>query len=305
MALLGIRRRDGAGRVAAEALVLGTDPGFSAMSWWATRASLQVTVPGSAPLYVEAACTVHRHKSLVAGTVLPVDVDPSAPDRLSVRWDQVPTLEERIEKRDPAILDPEGTWPTVAAAADASPGAPGVSGSAAERHPWSDAELRGWPPPEPLAGGRLPGKALVVSCSVDPAGYRSGSDWVFPVHRYAGTIVDRGHDYLGWLLLCVIPDAGERFGVHVRKTIRRGREGPVLPVSIDPEKPTDVEIPWKYAPDMVKAMTERAVAANESALALAEQRMAEQSAAAGEALAAIADPAVRAQTEAMLKKFGV
>jgi hypothetical protein len=93
--------------------------------------------------------------------------------------------------------------------------------------------------------------------------------------------------------------------LHVRRMLRRGRLGPVLPVAIRPDTPGDVEIPWRYAPDTVRAMTARALAANESALELVEKRMAKPSAGADDTLAGISDPAVRARTEEMLKKFGM
>src|SRR5437868_8509270 len=108
------RDRGSGGRVAGEALVLRGDSGYSALSWWTGGFWARVTVPGSEPAYVVHRCRIHRHKIPVPGFVLPVDVDPLDPEQLDVRWDEVPTIEERIANGDPAILDPEATWRLVA-----------------------------------------------------------------------------------------------------------------------------------------------------------------------------------------------
>jgi hypothetical protein len=310
MAPFGIGRakrdRGSGGRVAGEALVLRGDAGYSALSWWTSGFWARVTVPGSEPAYVVHRCRIHRHKIPVAGFVLPVDVDPLDPDSLDVRWDEVPTIEERVASRDPAIVDPEGTWRMVAEArAGRVEPVAGISGAPPERPPWGDGRIDGWPPAEPLPGGRLPGTALVVERSLDPGGNRSGDDYQLPVSPYGGVVADGIHDYLGWLLLCVVPASGSRYGVHVRKSLRRGHLGPVLPVAIHPEKPEDIDIPWRYSPDMTRALAEHLRAEAQAAAGTAERTIAQSTAASERALGQITDPAVRASTEEMMRKFGM
>ena len=290
-----------------EALVLAGDSGFSALSWWTATASLRVTVPGQEPFYAHTRCRVHRDKELIAGTVLPVDVDPDDTSRLEVHWDQVPTTEQRIQDGDRAILDPEGTWRMVAEARSGMPSSvsSGVSGPEPTQSPWRGGQIEGWPRAEPLGDGRRPGTALVVSRAGDPAGYRSLNDWRLPCQPCGGTVYDGSHDYLGWLLLCVVPESGPRYGVHVRKRLRRDHLGAVLPVAIHPSKARDIEIPWRYSPNTTREMTERLRTANRSALETVDQRFAGRSGLGEAALAEIADPVAHARTEEMLKKFGL
>lgn len=287
--------------------MLASDAGFSALSWWTPTASLQITVPGRPAYYAETRCRVHRDKGLIAGVVLPVSVSADDPQRVSIRWDEVPTIEQRIADRDPAILDPEGTWRTVAPArsgfVSASPSL--VGGRAPAEPPWGSGRIEGWPPAEPLADKRRPGIALVVSRSEDPGGYRSGDDWHLPSQPYGGTIYEGLHEYLGWLLLCVVPESGSRYGVHVRMRLRRGHLGPVLPVAVHRQRPQDIEIPWRYAPDMVLAAANRLRAANAAAVEAVDSRLAEPSTAAEAALAAVTDPVAHARTEEMLRKLGL
>ena len=308
MALFGRGGEVGEGLLSAEALVLSNDAGFSAMSWWVTTAYLRVAIAGREPVYVEATCTVHREKSLLAGSVLPVQIDPGAPERLKVRWHEVPTIEQRIGTGDAVVLDPQRTWQSVAEARAAAPtrtAARAISQPPPSADPWGNGQIANWPPDRPLEGGRRAGTALVVSSSIDSRGYRAAEDWHFPVSRYAGTIYDTPHEYLGWLVLCVVPESGPRYGLHVRKMLRGSRLGAVLPVAIHPDKPGDIEFPWRYAPDTVRANTERMLAANQSALETADERLAGQAAASETALGAIEDHAVREQTAEMLRKFGM
>lgn len=287
------------------ALVLSNDSGFSAMSWWVTTAALSVSTPGEEPIYIEVECTVHRDKSLLAGSVLPVHIDPRAPEHLKIRWEEVPTIEQRIADNDPVILDPEHTWRTVAEARRAAPITGATIAPSPGVDPWGDARIEGWPGDRALGGARRPATALVVASSIDSRGYRAADDWHFPISRYAGTIYDTAHEYLGWLVLCVAPESAPRYGLHVRKMLRSTRLGALLPVTIDPTKPDDIEIAWLHAPDMVRARTKRMLAANESAVEMADKTHEAQAAAGEAALGAIEDAGVRAQAEEMLKRFGM
>jgi hypothetical protein len=57
-------------------------------------------------------------------------------------------------------------------------------------------------------------------------------------------------EFLGWMLLCVIPPEGDRYAVHLRTMIRRDRLAPVLPVALRRSKPMEIEIAWDDAPEV-------------------------------------------------------
>ncbi len=227
--------------VSAQALVVRGDPGYSAMSWWSASIRLQVTVPGLAPAIVEHQCNAVREKTPLAGSVLPVEVERDDPTQVRIRWEAVPTIEQRIADRDSLIFDPEGAWRIVL---EADP-------TRSDQKPsWGNGTLPGWPPSDVLPHGRKAGTALVIAHSWDPGGNVSGG--FAPPHagRYSfgGTIETGLHTYLGWLLLCVNPYEGGPYGLQLETKIRRDRFGPVLPVAIDPERPGDIEIEWDLAP---------------------------------------------------------
>jgi hypothetical protein len=110
--------------------------------------------------------------------------------------------------------------------------------------------LPGWPPSDVLPHGRKAGTALVIAHSWDPGGNVSGGFAPPNAGRYSfgGTIETGLHTDLGWLLLCVNPYDGGRYGLQLETKIRRDRFGPVLPLAIDPERPGDIEIEWDSAP---------------------------------------------------------
>jgi hypothetical protein len=237
--------------VAAEALVVRGDAGYSAMTWWSARILLHVTVAGQEPVFVTHECNVVREKTPLAGMVLPVNVERSDPKVVQIRWDEVPSIEERVTSRDPLILDPESVWQTVLAA---------DTRQADQKPSWGDGSVAGWSPNNELRDGRRPGTALVVAHSGDPEGCFFGGNFVAP-HRAAyssgGTVETLPHKFPGWLLLCVIPQYGERYGLEFQTMIMREHLAPVLPVAIDPSKPAEIEILWDSAPEVVTALAAR------------------------------------------------
>jgi hypothetical protein len=227
--------------VSAQGLVVRDDPGYSAMSWWSASIRLQVTVPGLAPTIVDHQCNVVREKTPLVGSVLPVEVERDDPTQVRIRWEAVPTTEQRIADRDSVIFDPEAAWRVVL---EADP-------TRSDQKPsWGNEVLPGWPPSDVLPHGRKAGTALVIAHSWDPGGNVSGGFAPPNAGRYSfgGTIETGLHTYLGWLLLCVNPYDGGRYGLQLETKIRRDRFGPVLPLAIDPERPGDIEIEWDSAP---------------------------------------------------------
>ncbi len=284
--------------LAGEALVVEGDPGYSAMSWWTARVRLQLRVPGHDPFFVVHDGNAVREKPPLTGLVLPVDVERADPTQVRIRWDEVPTVQERIAAGDQFILDPEQAWEAVVAA-DPEQGA--------RRPAFGDGTLPGWPPSEPLKHGRQPATALVVAHSWDPAGSFSGGDFLAPGRKSyssGGTIETGLHSYLGWLLLCVLGADGRRWGVTLQTKVRRGRLGPVLPVALDPAHPDDVDIQWDAAPEVAVEQ------AGSSPLQLAEQmargeaKIASDPEVADDVLSQIDNPLARRAAGRLLRKSG-
>lgn len=228
--------------IAADALVVRGDPGYSAMTWWKAGLSLQVSAPGREPALVEHECKAMREKPPLTGLTLPVEVEREDPTQLRIRWEEVPTVEERIASRDPLVFDPESGWHAVL----------GVDPSQVERKPaWGDGRVPGWPPAAELKQGRRAGTALVIAHSWDPDPYLFGENFVPPSpddYSYGGTLKTTWHGFLSWLLLRVIPPDGDEYGLQVQTVVQRDHLAPVLPVAINPSKPADVEIVWDEAP---------------------------------------------------------
>jgi hypothetical protein len=280
--------------VSAEALVLRGDAGYSAMSWWSASIRLQVTVPGVAPTIVEHECNAVREKTPLVGSVLPVEVERDDPTQVRIRWEAVPTTEERIANRDPLIFDSDGTWRVVLAA----------DPSQAERKPsWGNGALPGWPSNEGLRQGRSAGTALVIAHSGDPGGNIDTGFSPPGVGRYSfgGTIETGLHTYLGWLLLCVNPYDGERYGLALEIKVRRDRFGPVLPVAIRPDRPADIEIQWDVAPAAPPPPSAEAQLAD--AIVHGGQVIAPGSAAATDVFAKVENPKVRARGDKLLGRL--
>lgn len=226
-----------------QALVLASDCGYSAMSWWTATVRLLVSVSGRRPVVVTHRCVVERGRELIDGFTVPVDVDRHDPTRLAIRWDEVPTIAERIAGHDPAIFDPEGSWRRTRHAENG-----GRRG--AVESPWGSGRIEGWPPVEPLPNGRQPGTAWVVGYSANPRAQMLGEEFMPPAgYQYGGKVSVGPRAYLGWMLVCVLPEYSERFAAYLRTSIRPAYFAPVLPVGINPQDPVDLEIMWSYAPE--------------------------------------------------------
>jgi Short C-terminal domain len=236
--------------VAGEALVLTGDSGFSGMTSWLSLTDLLVTVPGQAPVKVSHECMVDRDKELIAGLTVPVDVNPADLAQLTIRWADVPTIDERVANRDPLVFDPESSWRTVEETWHAL-----VPQRPVQPTPWGGGRVDGWPPGQPLPGGRQPGTAWVISDSED-AEYFRGAPMGRTHYQYKGELSYGPHRYLTWLLLLIIPQRGERYGLRMRTEVVRWRFSPVLPVSLDPDAPADIQFCWDDAANVAHLITD-------------------------------------------------
>jgi hypothetical protein len=236
--------------VPATALVIMPDLGYSGFTRWSATMQLLVTVPGSSPVVVSHQEMVDRDKAPVAGAELSVLTERGDPSRLAIRWDQVPTIEERIARQDPVIFDPAGTWNRVEKARAAA--TPAVVPRPA---PWGDGTIPDWPGTAKIGRRRVPGTAYVVGQSDDPSPYMNGDDFRPPGHySYRGILESDPFGFVGWLLLLVVPPDGQRYADYSRRRLRRSVHGSVLAVTIKEGKPSDIDIEWKHTPKTPEPM---------------------------------------------------
>jgi hypothetical protein len=254
------RARDSPGpdAVRATALVIGGDSGISGTTSWLSLARLRVMIPDRPPVVVTHECMVERGRELVEGFTIPIQVDPAKPEGLEIVWDEAPTIEQRIADRDPAILDPEGTWERLRAPqfAKLPPSVPPPAS------PWAEKTIVGWPPAGPLPNGRLPGTAWVVTSSLDARNCASGGgDSLMPPGRHhyrcKGPVSYSSHSFMTWLLVRINPQYGEPYGAYWRTNAVRWRFSPVLPVALKPEDPTSIEVCWDAATNVAEKFAEK------------------------------------------------
>jgi hypothetical protein len=291
--------------VAATALVVSGNSGYSDLANWTGSYRLQVTVPGREPYLVEHTSWIIREKHPVPGVQLPVTVSRTDPNELRVEWDRAPTIDQLITANDPAIVDPERTWRRLEPLAHLFVGTDqarlesarnamqsylpansvllqdvdrmvGTGSSDPGTSPWQAAALPGWPPKDP--GKRTAATALVVDVSHNPYPYMTGDSFM-PGSHFAsrgGTLECSPWHYLGRLLLCIVLPSGSRYGAYLRTRVHTKHMGPVLPVTVDPDDRADIDIEWKAAPDASIAEAARIDKATEHMAAVAKESLALQ-----------------------------
>jgi hypothetical protein len=309
MSLFGHPKVDTTNYVSTNAIVLSGDNGMSGTTSWSALIDLVVTLPGKPPFRVRYDGMIHRDKELIDGFEVPVRVDPDDPSKVEINWDEVPTVEQRIANRDPAIFDPVGSWNRLEALRRKS----GMitANVPVQESRWGSGTIEGWPPAEALPKGRQPGTAWVLSQSEDAGNCEFGDGFMPPGrnhYKYSGTCSYGPHKFLSWMVLLVKPEYGEPYGLHLRSEVVRWRNAPVLPVALDPSNPTDVEFCWDYAPNLAHEVAEQltaGVADMHARVDMAQKLMAGNTAAVAASVASIADPAMREQVAEMWAKQGV
>jgi hypothetical protein len=328
--------------ISGRALVLRGNAGFSNLHNWTGISQLRVSAPGRDDFTVGHLSWIVRDKHPVRGFEMPVTLNRDDPSDLRIEWDSAPTMEERIAKRDPAIFDPEGTWRRVAPMLEMQEGSgreaiEAARDRAAQLLPASsviledlqDAATRGdpshyavtpfdqgkisdWPPaPDQVPKGRLAGTALVVSVSSDPFPFQDGDhfnpqgDHFTHFASRGGSISCSKYEYLGWLLLCVVPPSGARYGLYFRTHIHSRRIGAVLPVTIDAKNPSDIEIIWDALPSLGDLAVDKIEKASEKMSARVTEALALQQSSVAAAMADVQDPVMKAQVQKMWSQFGV
>jgi hypothetical protein len=93
------------------ALVVDTRPPLDNGFWnhKALPGLVHVLVDAQPPIYVANRFFLDRDHWLVRGMRLPVAIDPAAPENFEIRWEQVPSIEQRAAAGDPTLADPLGT----------------------------------------------------------------------------------------------------------------------------------------------------------------------------------------------------
>ena len=176
---------------------------------WTCEVRLIVSAPGSRPVYVSTRRQMTREKYLIPGLRVPVTVSRRDPTRARIEWDEVPTIDELIARRGPAVHEPR------CHGADA---AGGVHGGGIAR-------------PARLARAEIDGPGARV-ISFGGGGTAPG---MFSDTRKAD------------LLLSVAIPGRDRFGYRwLGKAPRERivRPGMNIPVLYDPARPWEVDLEW-------------------------------------------------------------
>src|SRR4051794_9276730 len=58
------------------------------------------------PIYVARDFKLDKDHWPVVGMELPVTIDPADPEKFEIRWDEIPSMEERAAANDPTLADP-------------------------------------------------------------------------------------------------------------------------------------------------------------------------------------------------------
>jgi hypothetical protein len=100
-----------AGQQEMTALVVDSRPPLDNGFWnhKAIPGVVHVLVDAQPPIYVAHGFFLDRDHWLVRGMRLPVAIDPAAPENFEIRWEQVPSIEQRVAAGDPTLADPLGT----------------------------------------------------------------------------------------------------------------------------------------------------------------------------------------------------
>jgi hypothetical protein len=226
---------------------------------WEARIPVLVRLPGRDPYWLAPRRWMTRAKFPVAGTSLPVTVDPQ--DRSSVRfeWDEVPDIDDWITAGHPVFTDPDVVLGQLrsalaeyrnAAQEDAVGRALGGFASAGSTEAGlvgqAIAEARQSVAPPPTEAPAVEGPSARV-LAVTP-----------------GTTQGMNTKWRGEMLLSVAPPGGGRHGLRWKGKIdgtRFVREWGDIPVAID--SAGDVEIRWDAIPTTLGVVADKARSRND------------------------------------------
>lgn len=190
---------------------MGEDTGFTGgFRRFSATTPMIVQVPGSAAYYVTPQRLASREKYAVVGMRLPLTVSRDL-RRLRIEWDEVPTIDEMIERGERMFTDPDA----VAAELEAA---------------WAEvAAHAGGNPPRRMVRAPMDGP----SARVMAVGHGAND------HE---TVIGKGE-----LLLSVSVPGRPRYGVRWRQRPPRKKiviPGTDLAIQVDPSDPQKIEISW-------------------------------------------------------------
>jgi hypothetical protein len=252
------------------------------------------------PYLVSHRCRLTLERYPLPGDVVEVVVDPDRPLHIWADWDKLPTIDERLAAGDQAFTDPEAVKARIDAANQelvesgyalaTEELAPEQAASVKTMRDFVQRTMLPTPPPSaPAAAPSDRATARVVADSVNGAGPGDDGDGV-AVWRF------------GELLLSVSVPGKPRYGARYRGLVRTLKDlSGDLPVEFHESNPAKVKIDWHQVPNLfqraLKELHEDVAEAQARLDALPQQRET--------FLAnAVADPAVRAQMEAVMKQAG-
>jgi hypothetical protein len=257
------------------------------------------------PIYVARDFKLDKDHWPVVGMELPVTIDPADPGKFEIRWEEVPSMEERAAANDPTLADPAGARKKAqqallasGAAGPAGPYAPSgdvretVVKAQAEAAKQGDGRPDHWQESldqaanQPAPAGKT--RAVVLFAATEESLRTSGGDGGGDPGDGAG-----GHQYRDShgkhdVVLAVTIPGSEPYAVYKSKFKHKGGKGVALgaglPALVSLSDPSDVEILW----DELLSVREQANQTAAEAMQVTQDRMAAANAQMSQATAAAA-----------------
>jgi len=244
------------------------------------------------PIYVARSFQLDKDHWPVRGMELPVTIDPADPGKFEIRWEEVPSMEQRAAANDPALADPVGARKKAeqallasGAAGPAGPYAPSadvretVVKAQAEAAKQGDSMPDHWQESldraagEPAPAGKT--RAVVLFAATEASLRTSGGDGDgMGGHQYR----DR-HGKHDAVLAVTIPGS-EPYAVYKPKFNHKGGKavarGAGIPALVSSSDPSDIEILWDEIPsvkEQAKDTMAEATGVMQDRMAAATQQM--------------------------------
>ena len=254
------------------------------------------------PIYVARDFKLDKDHWPVVGMELPVTIDPADPGKFEIRWDEVPSMEERAAANDPALADPVGAKKKAqqallesGAAGPAGPYAPSgevretVVKAQAEAARQGDGRPDHWQESVDQAAQAPapPGKTrAVVLLAASEASLRTEGGQADGTGGHQFRDRHGKHD----VVLAVYIPGSEPYAVYKPKFKHKGGKGLALgagiPALVSSSDPSDVEILW----DELPSVREQAQETMAEATGVMQDRMAAATQQMNEAMQQVSPP---------------
>jgi hypothetical protein len=269
---------------------------------WAEHVPLLVRLPDREPYEASPKLWMTRAKYPIAGTTLPVTVDPDDASVVRIEWDEVPEIDAWIADRHPVFTDPDTVQRELSEVVKAL--RKHVRQDAMRDAAWRGATAMG--PDSGVDAGALGDLLLRMQGPVEEqaaAAYRREPP---PDDRPTARILaatptgsgsgieDDGENLRDELLLSVLVPGAERYGVRWRGRIRRMKlmtQWSDIAVEVNPKHHDRVKIAWDEVADGLDVAADRLRASGDK---LEARLAAGPQADLGMLLDALSDPGQRA-----------